>query len=77
MPWFVNASSDLPCAEVYREKTEEILALNESAWRRRAQHIPAEDRALSDALCAKGMTHYAIRYNPFMGVISDYFTTDG
>lgn len=34
-----------------------------------------EDRALSARFVKEGLSHYAIKYNPFMGVISDYFTT--
>lgn len=76
MPWFVNARCDFPAAEIYRRKVAELLDLDAAAWRARAPHIPAEDRRLSEELAARGMRHYAIRYNPFMGVISDYFLTE-
>jgi radical SAM superfamily enzyme YgiQ (UPF0313 family) len=76
MPWFVNACSDLPAADFYRNKIEEILALDETSWQARAPHIEQEDREISAAFVRQGLSHYAIKYNRFMGVISDYFTTE-
>ena len=77
MPWFVNAYSDLPVADFYRQKVEEILALDETAWQARVPHLEQEDRELSAGFVRQGLSHYAIKYNRFMGVISDYFTTEG
>ena len=76
MPWFVNAYSDLPVAEFYQKKIDEILALDNGAWEKRADRIEEEDRQISDEFVARGLSHYAIKYNRFMGVISDYFTTE-
>jgi radical SAM superfamily enzyme YgiQ (UPF0313 family) len=76
MPWFVNAYSDLPVAKYYLKKVEEILDLDASAWRRRSVQIEDEDRELSQCFAAQGLSHYAIKYNPFMGVISDYFVAE-
>jgi radical SAM superfamily enzyme YgiQ (UPF0313 family) len=77
MPWFVNAHSDLPVANFYREKVAEILAMNAAAWNKRATGILKEDRDISERFVRQGLSHYAIKYNPFMGVISDYFTVEG
>jgi radical SAM superfamily enzyme YgiQ (UPF0313 family) len=76
MPWFVNAYSDLPVADFYRERVEEILALDAHAWEERADSIHEEDKDISQDFMKQGLSHYAIKYNPFMGVISDYFTTE-
>jgi radical SAM superfamily enzyme YgiQ (UPF0313 family) len=76
MPWFVNAYSDLPVADVYRQKIEEILALDENAWQHRAPHIEQEDSEISAGFVEQGLSHYAIKYNRFMGVISDYFVAE-
>ena len=76
MPWFVNAYSELPVAQFYRRKVEEILALDENAWQQRSPQIEREDREISQDFVARGLSHYAIKYNRFMGVISDYFTRD-
>jgi len=76
MPWFVNAYSDLPVADFYRKKVEEIVALDSQSWEKKADSIYEEDKELSRNFVNQGMSHYAIKYNPFMGVISDYFTTE-
>jgi radical SAM superfamily enzyme YgiQ (UPF0313 family) len=76
MPWFVNACSDLPVAGFYRKKVEEILAMDEKSWETRSRGIEEEDREISAEFVKRQMRHYAIRYNRFMGVISDYFTAE-
>jgi radical SAM superfamily enzyme YgiQ (UPF0313 family) len=76
MPWFVNAQSDLAVADFYRKKVEEILALDEKAWEKRLLHIEQEDSDISKKFVRQGLSHYAIKYNRFMGVISDYFTAE-
>ena len=76
MPWFVNAYSDLPVADFYRKKVEEILALDAKAWEKRALAVEEEDKRISEGFVDQGLSHYAIKYNRFMGVISDYFTTE-
>jgi hypothetical protein len=76
MPWFVNAYSDLPVADFYRTKVEEILALDAGAWEKRAPGLEEEDRIISEKFVDRGLSHYAIKYNRFMGVISDYFTVE-
>jgi radical SAM superfamily enzyme YgiQ (UPF0313 family) len=76
MPWFVNAYSDLAVADFYRDRVEEILALDAHAWEERADSIHEEDKDISQDFVKQGLNHYAIKYNPFMGVISDYFTTE-
>jgi anaerobic magnesium-protoporphyrin IX monomethyl ester cyclase len=76
MPWFVNACSDLPVSGFYRKKVEEILALDVAAWQDRTRHLDAEDREISQQFIREGLSHYAIKYNRFMGVISDYFTNE-
>jgi hypothetical protein len=76
MPWFVNAHSNLPVADFYRKKIEEILTLDKKSWEKRAASIEQEDSELSDKFVNQGLSHYAIKYNRFMGVISDYFTAE-
>jgi radical SAM superfamily enzyme YgiQ (UPF0313 family) len=76
MPWFVNAHSDLPVADFYRKKIEEILALDETSWQSRVPHLAQEDREISTDFAKQGLSHYAIKYNRFMGVISDYFLSE-
>jgi len=76
LPWFVNAYSDLPVADFYRKKLDEILALDSKSWEERAKGIIEEDKEISRDFVKQGLSHYAIKYNPFMGVSSDYFTTE-
>jgi len=76
MPWFVNAYSDLPIADFYRKKVDEILPLDSPSWEKRMSDIYEEDEEISENFVKRGISHYAIKYNPFMGVISDYFTTE-
>ena len=76
MPWFVNARSDFETADFYRRKVEEILALDEADWQRRAQTIEQEDKDISKEFVRRGLRHYALKYNRFMGVVSDYFTNE-
>jgi hypothetical protein len=76
MPWFVNAYSDLVVADFYRAKVEEILDLDARAWDKRAHNIEEEDKRISERFVGQRLSHYAIKYNRFMGVISDYFTAE-
>ncbi|HMB32098.1 MAG TPA: radical SAM protein [Desulfohalobiaceae bacterium] len=76
LPWFVNAYSNLPVASFYKNKVDEITALDRDAWQEKKQVILNEDSQISDYFAGKGLSHYAVKYNPFMGVISDYFTTE-
>jgi radical SAM superfamily enzyme YgiQ (UPF0313 family) len=77
MPWFVNAHSTLPTAEFYRAKVEEILRMDEAQWHKVAPALGRQDAEYSRRFCEQGLSHYAIKYNRFMGVISDYFLKDG
>lgn len=76
MPWFVNAFSDLPVANFYKKKIEKILSLDAQEWEAKAEQLIEEDKEISKNFVKRGLSHYAIKYNPFMGVISDYFTTE-
>ena len=76
MPWFVNAYSDLPVADFYREKVEELLAMDEAQWNEVSETLRERDKAYSQRHCEQGLSHYAIKYNRFMGVISDYFLNE-
>ena len=76
LPWFVNAASSLPSAPFYRRLTEDILALNEEQWQERKKNIQEEDAVISETMVRLGLTHYAIKYNRFMGVRSDYFLSE-
>jgi len=76
MPWFVNAHADFEVSPVYREKVDEIIKMNRAEWERIAPTLHDEDKRLSLQFQKENQTHYAIKYNPFMGVISDYFLNE-
>jgi hypothetical protein len=63
-------------ADFYRQKVEEILAMDEQTWLARAPHVEQVDREISAGFVQQGLSHYAIKYNRCMGVISDYFTAE-
>jgi anaerobic magnesium-protoporphyrin IX monomethyl ester cyclase len=76
MPWFVNAYSDLPVADFYRGKTDEIMKMDKAQWDNISPDLHNQDKLISQDFSKKGLSHYAIKYNPFMGVISDYFLNE-
>ena len=76
LPWFVNAASDFPVAEFYKKKVDEVLSLDAVSWEKRADEFYNQDKEISQRFVDQGLSHYAIKYNPFMGVISDYFTVE-
>ncbi len=76
MPWFVNAHSNLPVADFYRAKVEEILRMDEAQWQQAVPTLRKRDAEYSRQFCEQGLSHYAVKYNRFMGVISDYFLRD-
>ncbi len=76
LPWFVNAYSNLPCADFYAQKVQKILAMDEEQWRNVFDNLHEQDRQYSQYHVEKGVSHYAIKYNRFMGVLSDYFLYD-
>lgn len=76
MPWFVNAESNLPCASAYREKVNWLLGLDAQKLEEIAPQIRTEDKKISEEMQNLRIPHYAIKYNRFMGVISDYFLNE-
>jgi hypothetical protein len=50
--------------------------MDETEWQQKEDQIFKEDNALSEHFIQRGLSHYAIKYNRFMGVISDYFTAE-
>ena len=73
MPWFVNACSRMECAGHYRKLIDEITALDLQEWEKTEASTRVQDKKLSAEMQKNGLSHYAIKYNRFMGVISDYW----
>lgn len=74
MPWFVNASSGLEVAPFYQEQVQLIRAMGGEEWEEWSRDALKVEREYSDRFVGEGKSHYAVRYNRFMGIISDYFT---
>lgn len=75
-PWFVNAYSPLAAAPFYREQVDMLLSLDQEQWDEIKDELLQRDKEYSARFAAEGLSHYAIKYNRFMGVISDYFLKD-
>ncbi len=76
LPWFVNAKANIPQTDIYKEKIDNILTMNNTEWNEFSKTVIDEDKALSLSLQKDNSSHYAIKYNNFMGVISDYFMNE-
>ena len=80
MPWFVNARCsryrDAPAARRYQGIAREVLQMTRPVWDAFAPRVREVDNELSAAAEAAGEEHYAIRYNAFMGVRSDWFQAE-
>ena len=80
MPWFVNARldrwHDAPAAARYRPLVERVLAMDAAEWEAFRPRVEDVDREQSARCVAAGELHYAIRYNAFMGVRSDWFLAE-
>ena len=72
LSWYINARSDLPVADFYQKKVDEIERLNLKDWIKRAKTIKDEDREYSDRFMKEGKEHYALRYLDVMAVRSSY-----
>ena len=79
-PWFVNARldafGDAPASARYRPWVERVLAMGREEWEAFAPSVVELDAELSAACVAAGELHYAIKYNDFMGVRSDFFLAE-
>ncbi|NLV25070.1 MAG: B12-binding domain-containing radical SAM protein [Deltaproteobacteria bacterium] len=76
MPWFVNAHAGFEASPLFREKSEELLAMGREEWDKAFPRLLDEDKRISLQLQDRNLRHYAVKYNPFMGVISDYFMNE-
>lgn len=76
MPWFVNAYADFEASPAYLEKVEKIIHMDRSEWEKVSPALHDEDKRLTLQFQEKNQSHYAVKYNPFMGVISDYFMNE-
>ncbi len=71
-PWFVNARSNPSSSTIYRGLVREIESMDRAVWEEVRDTIRSTDKKISSFLTKAGREHYAIRYNEFMGVRSDW-----
>ncbi|HED65321.1 MAG TPA: radical SAM protein [Planctomycetes bacterium] len=77
MPWFVNARrEEVSGADRYRPLVRRVLDMDRASWDTFSGEVRDLDRELSEEATRAGEVHYAIRYNAFMGVRSDYFLAE-
>ncbi|QDU68924.1 B12-binding domain-containing radical SAM protein [Engelhardtia mirabilis] len=77
MPWFVNSRmAGNPAAARYAPLVERVLALDARQWEAFKPSVREVDSEHSKAATAAQELHYAIRYNAFMGVRSDFFLAE-
>jgi radical SAM superfamily enzyme YgiQ (UPF0313 family) len=80
MPWFVNSRLDhyrpAPASQRYRPLVERVLATDAAEWEAFKPLVRKLDAEHSAAAVAANELHYAIKYNAFMGVRSDYYLAE-
>ena len=80
MPWFVNARIDryraAPASARYKPLVERVLAMSHDEWEAFKPSVREIDSQFAAAATAAQELHYAIRYNAFMGVRSDYYLAE-
>ncbi|MEZ5978269.1 MAG: radical SAM protein [Planctomycetota bacterium] len=80
MPWFVNARldafGDAPASRRYRPLVERVLAMSRAEWDAFAPTLREVDAEYSAAAVRAEELHYAVRYNAFMGVRSDFYLAE-
>jgi radical SAM superfamily enzyme YgiQ (UPF0313 family) len=70
--WYVTARTSWASAKIYEKLVARLDGMNRKTWEASRDDLIAEDRELSDALLAKDILHYSVRYSHVMGVRSDY-----
>ena len=80
MPWFVNSRMDrfrpAPSAARYQPLVRDVLAMDAASWEVFKPQVRRTDEEFAAAATRAEELHYAIRYNAFMGVRSDYYLAE-
>jgi anaerobic magnesium-protoporphyrin IX monomethyl ester cyclase len=69
---FVNGYADIDGEQKYLELVKHIESLDKKAWQREKKALREEIDKLDKIMEEKGKLHYTVKYNPFMGVRSDW-----
>ncbi len=69
---FVNARSGLEYTEGFARLADEIESMDLKTWQGKKGHIFKIVEKLNEEMEKSGGLHYTVKYNPFMGVRSDW-----
>jgi hypothetical protein len=69
---FVNGYADIDGEQKYLELVNRIESLDKKAWNRQKKALREKVDELDNIMEEKGILHYTVKYNPFMGVRSDW-----
>jgi len=69
---FVNARSGLQYTEGFRRLVDEIESMDLNTWQNKKGNIFTVVEKLNEEMEKSGGLHYTVKYNPFMGVRSDW-----
>ena len=69
---FVNGYADIDGEQKYLDLVKRIESLDEKSWNREKDGIVERSGDLIKKWKKKGKLHYTVKYNPFMGVRSDW-----
>jgi len=69
---FVNGYADIDGEQKYLELVRRIEGLDEKSWRGEKGNLIKEVAILDKKMEEKEKLHYTVKYNPFMGVRSDW-----
>jgi len=72
LPWFVNSRIEGPAKRTYEGLVAGVLAADAASWPALRSRVLELDRETSGSLAASGIEHYAIRYNDFTAVSSQW-----
>jgi anaerobic magnesium-protoporphyrin IX monomethyl ester cyclase len=69
---FVNGYADIDGEHEYLDLVKKIEGLDAKSWHREKMRLQKEVEALDKKMEEKRKLHYTVKYNPFMGVRSDW-----
>ncbi len=69
---FVNARSGLQNTEGFRRLVDEIESMDLNTWQDKKENIFKMVEKLNEEMEKSGGLYYTVKYNPFMGVRSDW-----
>ncbi len=69
---FVNGYADVDGEGHYRRLVDKIEQMDRKTWHKEREYLKKEVETLDKKMEEMGKVHYTVKYNPFMGVRSDW-----